>query len=308
MDNMNKEVVFKTYNLCKSYKGRRVLNNVNMTINKGDIYGFVGENGAGKTTIIRALTGLINCESGEIELFGVKKSDPNYYKQLERVSAIVESPSIFPNLSAFENIIYQQKLLDVENEDMARNLLGLVGLGGVSDSKKAGNFSLGMRQRLAIAMCLVASPEFMIFDEPMNGLDPVAISQVRNLILDLNKIKGITFLISSHILSELDLVATKYGIISHGNMVFEDSRANIASRLKKSTIFNTSDDEKAYNLLMSHGYNAELKDALIIYDDFNNNDVFKLFIDNNITVKSIETKEASFEDFYLSLLGGRKNA
>lgn len=304
----NNEVVFKTYNLCKSYKGRRVLNNVNMTINKGDIYGFVGENGAGKTTIIRALTGLINCESGELELFGVKNSDPEYYKQLERVSAIVESPSIYTNLSAFDNILYQQKLLGIENEEMARNLLQLVGLNGVSDSKKAGNFSLGMRQRLAIAMCLVASPEFMIFDEPMNGLDPVAISQVRNLILDLNRIKGITFLISSHILSELDLVANKYGIISHGNIVLEESRSSIASKLRKTTIFNTSDDEKAYNLLVSNGYNAEKKDNLCIYDEFNNNEVFKLFIDNNIMVNGIETKEASFEDFYLSLLGGRKNA
>lgn len=304
----NNEVVFKTYNLCKSYKGRRVLNNVNMTINKGDIYGFVGENGAGKTTIIRALTGLINCESGELELFGVKNSNPEYYKQLERVSAIVESPSIYTNLSAFDNILYQQKLLGIENEEMARNLLQLVGLNGVSDSKKAGNFSLGMRQRLAIAMCLVASPEFMIFDEPMNGLDPVAISQVRNLILDLNRIKGITFLISSHILSELDLVANKYGIISHGNIVLEESRSSIASKLRKTTIFNTSDDEKAYNLLVSNGYNAEKKDNLCIYDEFNNNEVFKLFIDNNIMVNGIETKEASFEDFYLSLLGGRKNA
>ncbi len=304
----NNEVVFKTYNLCKSYKGRRVLNNVNMTINKGDIYGFVGENGAGKTTIIRALTGLINCESGELELFGVKNSNPEYYKQLERVSAIVESPSIYTNLSAFDNILYQQKLLGIENEEMARNLLQLVGLNGVSDSKKAGNFSLGMRQRLAIAMCLVASPEFMIFDEPMNGLDPVAISQVRNLILDLNRIKGITFLISSHILSELDLVANKYGIISHGNIVLEESRSSIASKLRKTTIFNTSDDEKAYNLLVSNGYNVEKKDNLCIYDEFNNNEVFKLFIDNNIMVNGIETKEASFEDFYLSLLGGRKNA
>lgn len=305
---MGNEVVFKTYNLCKSYKGRRVLNNVNMTINKGDIYGFVGENGAGKTTIIRALTGLINCESGELELFGVKNSDPEYYKQLERVSAIVESPSIYPNLSAFDNILYQQKLLGIENDEMARNLLQLVGLNGVADSKKAGNFSLGMRQRLSIAMCLVASPEFMIFDEPMNGLDPVAISQVRNLILDLNKIKGITFLISSHILSELDLVANKYGIISHGNIVLEESRSSIASKLKKTTIFNTSDNDKAYELLISNGYKAEKKENLCIYDEFNNNDVFKLFIDNNITVNGIETKEASFEDFYLSLLGGKENA
>ena len=217
-------VVLKTNNLYKRYKYQFALNGVNMTINKGDIYGFVGENGSGKTTVIRLITWLISPTKGDFELFGEDSKSNGILLARKKLGAIVENPSIYLNMSARENLKMQCGLLGVKGnvEEMIKHVLSEVGLAELYDNKKnAGNFSLGMRQRLGIAMALLGNPEFLILDEPMNGLDPAGIVEIRELILRLNKERGITFLISSHILTELALVATTYGIISKRTMIIK---------------------------------------------------------------------------------------
>lgn len=208
-------VVLKTINLTKKYKDLIAVNNLNMVINKGDIYGFIGENGAGKSTVIRLITGLANPTSGKVEV--------SLEERLGIMQAIVETPAIHLSMSALDNLIYQSKMLGFlkTKEELQKSLVD-VGLEDVvSSKKKAKDFSLGMKQRLSIALALLSDPEFILLDEPMNGLDPIGIKKMRDLIISLNKEKGITFLISSHILPELDKVATKYGFISKGKLLKE---------------------------------------------------------------------------------------
>ena len=218
------EYVLQTFNIVKKYNKQKALAGVNMNIQKGDIYGFVGENGSGKTTIIRLITGLIFADEGSYELFGVSNKDKKILESRKKVGAVVETPSIYRNMTAYENLKTQCLLLGVNDENKIKEVLETVGLSDLYDSKKqAGNFSLGMRQRLGIAMALLNEPEFLILDEPMNGLDPEGIVSMRELIIHLNKNKNITFLISSHILTELSLIANRYGIISKGKIIKEIS-------------------------------------------------------------------------------------
>ena len=212
--------VLSTNALCKRYRKQIAVNCVDMHIERGDIYGFVGENGSGKTTVIRLITGLISPNSGSFELFGTDSRSPGIGQARSRIGAIVESPSIYLNMSAYDNLKTQGAICGIHSDEKIRAVLKDVGLEELyGDRKHAGNFSLGMRQRLGIAMALLSEPEFLILDEPMNGLDPAGIVGLRELILKLNRERGITFLISSHILTELALIATKYGIISKGKLI-----------------------------------------------------------------------------------------
>ncbi|EGP5072485.1 ATP-binding cassette domain-containing protein [Enterococcus faecium] len=211
--------VLKTKDLVKQIEGVLVLDKVNMSISQGDIYGFIGNNGAGKTTFMRTITGLVKYNSGEIKLFG--KSFPLNRHSLQKIGALIENPVFFPELTAYDNLKYFSLLTNrnVENID---HILALMNLDKVG-KKKVKNFSLGMKQRLGIAIALIPDPELIILDEPLNGLDPQGIQDIRNLILKLNQEHGITFLISSHILSELEQVATKYGIMHEGRQIEEFS-------------------------------------------------------------------------------------
>ncbi|EMW6189193.1 ATP-binding cassette domain-containing protein [Enterococcus faecium] len=211
--------VLKTKDLVKQIEGVLVLDKVNMSISQGDIYGFIGNNGAGKTTFMRTITGLVKYNSGEIKLFG--KSFPLNRHSLQKIGALIENPVFFPELTAYDNLKYFSLLTNrnVENID---HILALMNLDKVG-KKKVKNFSLGMKQRLGIAIALIPDPELIILDEPLNGLDPQGIQDIRNLILKLNQEHGITFLISSHILSELEQVATKYGIMHEGRLIEEFS-------------------------------------------------------------------------------------
>ncbi|MCR5231138.1 MAG: ATP-binding cassette domain-containing protein, partial [Acholeplasmatales bacterium] len=245
------ECVLKTSGLVKIYSGQKVLNEVDMTVNKGDIYGFVGENGSGKTTIIRILSGLIRPNAGSFELFGVKSNDPKIYEVRRKLGAVVESPSIYPALNARDNLKELSLILGINDEEKIKKTLELVGLGSMYDNpKKAVDYSLGMRQRLGIAMALLSDAEFMVLDEPLNGVDPEGIVGLRNLILNLNKEKGITFLISSHILSELSLVATKYGIISKGHLLKEITKEELDAVCKKCIVIDTLEKDKLYEALL----------------------------------------------------------
>ena len=216
--------VLKTSQLTKTYSSKQVVKELSMTIQQGDIYGFIGKNGAGKTTLIRMIAGLATPSSGSIELFG----SSDLVKERAKIGTVIESPALFPNMTARENLITQCRIANVKDLRVVDETLELV----LSNTgkKKAKNFSLGMRQRLAIAIALIGDPEFLILDEPTNGLDPEGIKEIRDLILHLNQKKHITVLISSHILSELSKFATRYGIIHNGSLIEEFTEEELWKR------------------------------------------------------------------------------
>ena len=283
-----------------------------MTVNRGDIYGFVGENGSGKTTIIRLVTGLIAADEGSVELFGHLATSPEAAAVRGRIGAIVEAPSIYRNLSARENLLMQSAILGIKSEERIREVLGEVGLSELyDDKKKAANFSLGMRQRLGIAMALLGEPDFLILDEPMNGLDPTGIVEVRELILRLNRERGITFLISSHILSELALVATKYGIISHGKLLREITAEELEHECRPATVLEAADGEALLSLLRELLPEAELHPTaggVRLVGDVVLSDVLRAVLDAGIELLSVNCYKSGIEDYYLSLVGGGRHA
>ncbi len=214
------DYILTAESLWKSYKGFHALSGLNMHLPKGAIYGLVGRNGAGKTTLIRLICGLQAPTSGSYTIFGLDSASKEIHKARRRMGAVVETPSIYLDLSAEDNIKEQYRVLGVPSDEGVGELLELVGLADTG-KKKARNFSLGMRQRLGIAIALAGDPDFLVLDEPVNGLDPQGIIEMRRLILKLNREKGITVLISSHILDELSRLATHYGFVDKGKMVRE---------------------------------------------------------------------------------------
>lgn len=301
--------LIETKDLCKKYGQNLVIDNVNMHVPEKAIYGFVGENGSGKTTIMRLLCGLAEVTSGEYSLFGVSSKSKDIHKQRKNISAIVETPSLVPHLTALQNMQYQELYEGIKltpEERMA--LLKKVHLDQVGN-KKVRNYSLGMRQRLAIALALMNKPKLMFLDEPMNGLDPEGIAELRDLLIELNQKDGITVLISSHILSELEKIATHYGFISHGKILEELTTEELQNRCKKSLNIKVSDIEKAKDILAKLG----LKDIKVfptgdikIYDDIKVNKVVLAFDKSDVDLLSINSSEESVEDFYLSLVKGGK--
>lgn len=304
------EYILQTHELCKKYDNKLVLDKVNMNIKKGDIYGFVGENGSGKTTIIRLITGLIFPTSGSFTLFGVHSSSKEILKARAKIGAIVETPSIYTNFSAKENLKLQCVLLGKPSDDSyIDSLLNQVGLIELSNSsKKAGDFSLGMRQRLGIAMSLAINAEFIILDEPMNGLDPAGIVEIRELIMKLNKENGVTFLISSHLLSELSLIATRYGIISKGKIIKEVTIAEIEKECQP-LIDVTLDDAFKVHEALSKKYEMELNSNQLRILNVNNvNEVLKDILDCGVKINGIKTSKINIEEYYLQMIGDDKNA
>src|SRR5574344_602145 len=238
-----KEIILKTNNLTKKYKDFIALDKINIEINKGDIYGLIGRNGAGKTTLMKIITTLANKTSGEFTLLNHNDNDLTETKR--RIGSLIENPAFFPNLSAYDNLKYYAIQKGITNYKQIDESLKLVGLDDVK-KKKFKNFSLGMKQRLGIAFAILDNPDFIILDEPINGLDPIGISDLRDTFKRLNKERNITILISSHILSELYLLATRFCIIEKGKVVKELSKEELDIECSKCIVIKTDDVKKVY--------------------------------------------------------------
>lgn len=303
------ESVLSTSALTKRYKKQLAVNSVDMHIQRGDIYGFVGENGSGKTTVIRLITGLIFPHGGSFRLFGVDNRSGDIGKARRRVGAIVESPSIYMNMSAYDNLKTQCAICGIDDDEKIRSVLQDVGLEELySEKKHASNFSLGMRQRLGIAMALLGDPEFLILDEPMNGLDPAGIVGIRELILKLNRERGITFLISSHILTELSLIATKYGIISKGRLIKEITAEQLHRECAKTVSITADDPQKLAEVVKNTVKNPceYAAGGIKLLGDVDLNTLLSKILEADIKILSINCSQTSFEEYYLSMIGGAK--
>ena len=284
-------------NIHKRYAKHNALDNVSFNIYEGRICGLIGENGAGKTTLIRIISGLIKQDSGEI--VGLKGC---------KLSSIVEAPALHLNLSAYDNLHYQL-LLCGENpsHEKIEEVLNLVGLADVDSKKKDKDFSLGMRQRLAIGLAIIDSPKLLILDEPINGLDPKGIKDIRDILATLKNDFNITILISSHILSELDLIADDYVIMSKGKVIQEDSKLAILSSLANKIIVSTATNQTAIEILTANNCDCTLlPDKIEVnYTSLTINQIIDLLRENQIEIFEIYKEQVSFEEYYFNLVEGR---
>ncbi|HFI0038490.1 ATP-binding cassette domain-containing protein [Streptococcus suis] len=285
--------LLSTQELSKQYGKQKAVHQVSLTINKGEICGLVGENGAGKTTLLRMLSGLISQTSGTIT------SSKNC-----RMGALIESPALQPNLSAIDNLRYMALQLNLKQADeKILETLAIVGLEDVDPKKKSKDFSLGMRQRLAIALAILDDPDFLILDEPINGLDPVGIKEMRSIILNLRNQYGMTILISSHILSELEMVVDRYIIMHKGLIVKEFSKQELEQTLEEQLYLQTNNHPKTLTILEDHGIAYKIdKDYISLSSDTNVMSLIHLLINHEIEVKEIFKQQMSFEDYYLTLI------
>lgn len=299
------EYVLRTDALCKSYKHFKALNGLSMNIPKGAIYGFVGKNGAGKTTLIRLICGLQNPTSGSYTLYGRKNTDKEIVKSRRRMGAVVETPSVYLDMTAEDNLKQQYRILGLPSFDGLHEILELVRLADTG-KKKAKNFSLGMRQRLGIAIALVGDPDFLVLDEPANGLDPQGMIEMRELILKLNREKQITFLISSHILDELSKLATHYGFIDKGSLVKEISTKELEAVVRKCIRVEVSDTKPLACVLdeMKVEYRILSETSADVYAKLNISQLILTLDRAGCEVFSANERNESLESYYISLVGG----
>ena len=301
--------VIEAASLTKKYKNFKALDDLNLHVPVGSIYGLIGKNGAGKTTLIRLICGLQKVDTGEYYIYGIKNTDKEILNVRSRIGAIVETPAIYENLSARDNIIEELTLLGSPTFDDVDELLKLVGLSDVG-AKKAGKFSLGMRQRLGIAIALAGNPDILILDEPINGLDPEGIIDIRELILKLNKEKNITILISSHYLDELSKIATHYGFVDKGKMKKEISKDELINKMKHRILLKVNDAKKIIPYLDSQNITYEIENDKTI-NIFSNIKIPKLISDlskNNLEVIDVLEASETLENYFLNLIGGDDNA
>lgn len=301
------EYILTAESLGKQYRHFKALDSFSIHVPKGSIYGFVGKNGAGKTTFIRLICGLQEPTSGSYTLYGAKNTDPGITKSHRRMGAVVETPSIYLDMTAEDNLKEQYRIIGLPSFDDIPELLRLVGLENTG-KKKAKNFSLGMKQRLGIAIALAGSPDFLILDEPVNGLDPQGIIEMRELILKLNQERQITFLISSHILDELSRLATHYGFIDSGHMVKELSARELDAACRKCIRVQVSDIHALTRVLdeMDIEYNIFSDTMADIFARVNVSSLTLALAEQGCDVISLTEREESLESFYVNLIGGGK--
>lgn len=299
------DYILQTNNLTKQYKHFQALKGLNMNIPKGSIYGFVGKNGAGKTTLIRLICGLQEPTSGNFTLYGIHNNSKDIIKSRHRMGAVIETPSIYMDMTAEENLKQQYLILGLPSYDGIPELLKLLGLEHTG-KKKVRNFSLGMKQRLGIAIALAGDPDFLVLDEPINGLDPQGIIEIRELLLKLNRERQVTILISSHILDELSRLATHYGIIDNGRMVKEFSAEELDSACRKCVRIEVSNTNVLTHVLdsMDLEYKIISTTTADIFAKINVTQLTIALAKENCEVLSIQEKDESLESYFISLIGG----
>ncbi|WML33161.1 ABC transporter ATP-binding protein [Clostridium sp. OS1-26] len=302
--------VLKTKNLTKKYRSYAAVNNVNMEIKQGEIYGLVGKNGAGKTTLLRMITGLTMPTKGEIQIFD-ETSEAGLSKARMRTGCIIETPDFFPYLSARKNLEYYGIQRGIVENEAANHALEIVGLLN-TEKKKFKNFSLGMKQRLGLALAIMASPDLLILDEPINGLDPTGIVEVRDILLKLNRERNTTIIISSHILSELSQLATTYGFIHKGEFIEQISAADLKEKCKNYLSIKVNNTEKAValieNQLKCSNYEVLGDNEIRLYEKVDKPELISMAIVNNgIMLYSICQMGSQLEDYFINLVGGNKH-
>lgn len=299
------EYVLTTSALSKTYRKFEALKDLNIHIPKGAIYGFVGRNGAGKTTLIRVICGLQEPTSGEYAIYGISNKDRQIAKSRHRMGAVVETPSIYLDMTAEDNLRQQALVLGLPNYDSIPEILKLVGLENTG-KKKARNFSLGMKQRLGIAVALIGNPDFIVLDEPINGLDPQGIVEIRELILKLNREHGITVLISSHILGELSKLATHYGFIEKGHIVKEISADELEAVCRKCVKVEVSDTKALIRVLdrMKKDYEVLSETEANIFGDIVLSELVMELAKENCNLIHSHEQDESLETYFINLVGG----
>ena len=299
------DIICKTTNLTKRYHNFTALDGVNLTLHRGEILGLVGENGAGKTTFMRLLTGLSFPTSGSFSLFGETR---HLARQRARIGCIIETPALYSDMTAAQNLEVQRLQRGIPGKGCIDEALSLVGLKDVGN-KRAGQFSLGMRGRLALAIALLGEPEWLILDEPINGLDPTAIIELRTLLRELAQQKQVTILISSHILSELEQLATSYAFLHKGRLLEQTSAKALAARCRRHILLHTDDAARSAALLEErlgiHDYTAGPDGNLRIYEQLDARpQIARLMTEAGLAIDTLAVQGESLEGYFEHLIGG----
>lgn len=300
--------ILKTHQLTKAYQGKEVVSDVNMNVRRGEIYGFLGPNGAGKTTVMKMITNLVKPTGGDIEVLG-EKVHPTSYELLKRVGSIIEYPIFYEKLTAKKNLELHCEYMGYYNKKAITEALDLVNLVNVDD-KPVKEFSLGMKQRLGLARAIITKPDLLILDEPVNGLDPVGMNELRDLFLKLSRENGITLLISSHILGEIEQIADTIGVIREGKLVEETSMKDIRGKQEEHLELLVTDYSKAAFVLENELKVVNFrviddKGLIKIYDrNTSQDDIIQAMVRNEIEIGAIHKKNQSLEDYFLQLIGG----
>lgn len=297
------DTIVQTKDLCKAFGSHLAVDHICTTIKKGDIYGLIGQNGAGKTTFMRMICGLAAPTSGSFTLF--EKNDLEL--QRRKMGCTIENPALYPSMTAQENLEVYCRLMGIDNRSVIPDMLEFVGLHNVK--KKTKDFSLGMKQRLMIAIALLGNPELLILDEPMNGLDPYGIKEVRDLLVKLNQEKHLTIVVSSHILDELSKIATRYGIIHKGKLIDEFSKEELESRCRKNLKFVVNKPQMSLELICQEfNGNAEVQPdgSVLLYDHLNDAaGICRILVQNGIEVSAIIPTEQNLEEYFMTMTGGQ---
>lgn len=303
------ENIIETFSVTKQYRKQKAVNSISISIEQGAIYGLIGRNGAGKTTLMKMIAGLSAPTDGDIAVFGMKGAEKN--SVMSRIGALIENPGLYPNMTAEENLKVKCCALGIRDKNLPAELLELVGLSDTG-KKAARKFSLGMKQRLAMAIALTGNPDILLLDEPTNGLDPQGIAEIRETILRLNREKNITFIISSHILDELSKIATHYGIIHKGELIEQLTREELSAKCSEHIELKTDSNQLACTVLDEMGiadYTAVDSETLHVFANSDLcGDISLRLAQKGIKVKEIAVKSEALEEYYLKLTGGNENA
>ncbi len=303
-EGINLNNIITTTDLCKEYDKTMRVKNLNLEVNKGEVYGFLGPNGAGKSTTLKMLLGLVKPTNGKIEIFNKEFNDKNRISILKNIGSLIESPSYYDHLTGLENMRIMQKLLNAPPKNIDK-ALEIVRLQNAKD-KKVRNYSLGMKQRLGIAMAILNFPKLLILDEPTNGLDPSGIHEIRELIKSFPKEYDMTVIISSHLLNEIDMMATEVGIITEGKLVFQHKLEKLHEKGEASILFKSDNLTKAQNILNINGFSSKIKDGYLVLGNIKDDVVSRInsfLVNSGVNIYRIEKNQKNLEEIFMELTG-----